>query len=249
MEQQHNAEEILERLLSAAGLRRDAQLAALLGVSPQAISQARKKNRVPESWLVRMASRYRLPVDWLLYGDASLDNPAHGGRPASGTAIRTAPPGLLSLRGAPSLPDAEAPSIEVAMVPLVAASLSAGSGSLESEGDVLDYFAFHHHWLCRKGNPEQMVLMKVHGDSMEPAICHGDMVLIDQGKTKIYGHTIYAVGVNEEIYVKQVETLPGNRMLLRSLNERYTPIEVDLRGDMADSVRIIGKVIWWCREA
>ena len=50
-------------------------------------------------------------------------------------------------------------------------------------------------------------------------------------------------------FIKQIETLPGHRMLLRSLNERYEPIEVDLRGDMAESVRIIGKVIWWCREA
>ena len=76
-----------------------------------------------------------------------------------------------------------------------------------------------------------------------------DMALIDQSKQQIYPHTIYAVGVNEEIYIKQIETLPGHRMLLRSLNERYEPIEVDLRGDMAESVRIIGKVIWWCREA
>lgn len=82
-----------------------------------------------------------------------------------------------------------------------------------------------------------------------PEICHGDMALIDQSKQQIYPHTIYAVGVNEEIYIKQIETLPGHRMLLRSLNERYEPIEVDLRGDMAESVRIIGKVIWWCREA
>ena len=46
-----------------------------------------------------------------------------------------------------------------------------------------------------------------------------------------------------------METLPGHRMLLRSLNERYEPIVLDLLGDMAESVRIIGKVICWCREA
>ncbi len=82
-----------------------------------------------------------------------------------------------------------------------------------------------------EGNPDKMVLMKVYGDSMEPEICHGDMALKrDQSKQQIYPHTIYAVGVNEEIYIKQIETLPGHRMLLRSLNERYEPIEVDLRG-------------------
>ena len=57
------------------------------------------------------------------------------------------------------------------------------------------------------------------------------------------------MGVNEEIYIKQIETLPGGRLVLRSLNERYAPIEVSLRGDLADSVRVIGRVIWWCREA
>ncbi len=68
---------------------------------------------------------------------------------------------------------------------------------------MLDYFAFRSEWLCRKGNPDRMVLMKVYGDSMEPEIRHGDMALIDQSKQQIYPHTIYAVGVNEEIYIRR----------------------------------------------
>jgi len=134
------------------------------------------------------------------------------------------------------------------MVPLVGARLAAGPGSLMTEGDVKGYFAFRQDWLCRKGDPDRMVLMKVFGDSMEPDIRHGDMVLVSQSATQIYGHAIYAVGVNEEIYIKQIETLPGGRLVLRSLNPRYEPIEVSLGGDLADSVRIIGRVIWWCRE-
>ena len=55
--------------------------------------------------------------------------------------------------------------------------------------------------------------------------------------------------MNEEIYIKQIETLPGGRLVLRSLNRNYDPVEVDLQGDLADSVRVIGRVIWWCREA
>ena len=113
----------------------------------------------------------------------------------------------------------------------------------------MDYFAFRSDWVCHRGNPENMVLMRVTGASMEPDIRHGDIVLVDQGKTQIYGHALYAVGVNDEIYIKQVETLPGRRLVLRSLNSRFHPIEVDLRGDLADSVRIIGRVLWWCREA
>jgi phage repressor protein C with HTH and peptisase S24 domain len=134
------------------------------------------------------------------------------------------------------------------MVPLVAARLAAGKGSLETEGEVLSYFSFRNDWLSRKGDPDKMVLMKVCGDSMEPDIRHGDMVLVDQSKSQIYGHAIYAMGINEEIYIKQVETLPGGKLVLRSRNPEYEPIHVDLHGDLADSVRVIGRVIWYCRE-
>lgn len=223
---------ILDRLLSGAGLHRDAQLASLLGVSPQAVSQARRKRKIPEGWVVRVAQQCNLSMDWLMFGKEEAGPPS-----------TPAPQAPSTPAGAP-LPD-----LDLLCIPLVAASLSAGSGSLQTEGEVLDYFAFRSEWLCRKGNPDRMVLMKVYCDSMEPEIRHGDMALIDQSKQQIYPHTIYAVGVNEEIYIKQIETRPGHRLVLRSLNERYEPIEVDLRGDMAESVRIIGKVIWWCREA
>jgi phage repressor protein C with HTH and peptisase S24 domain len=138
---------------------------------------------------------------------------------------------------------------DIVLLPLVAARLAAGRGSLETSGELVGHFAFRSDWINRRGNPENMVLMRVTGDSMEPEIRHGDMVLIDRGKTQIYGHALYAVGVNDEIYIKEVETLPGRRLVLRSLNSRYNPIEVDLREDLANSVRIIGRVLWWCREA
>lgn len=245
MPSESDSNAILDRLLSGAGLHRDAQLAALLGVSPQAVSQARRKRKIPEGWVVKIAQQCGLSMDWLMFGKGDEPTPAAQVSPAAASSAVQDPP-----VSQPSTPSGMAvPDLDLLCIPLVAASLSAGTGSLQTEADVLDYFAFRSDWLCRKGNPDKMVLMKVYGDSMEPEICHGDMALIDQSKQQIYPHTIYAVGVNEEIYIKQIETLPGHRMLLRSLNERYEPIQVDLRGDMAESVRIIGKVIWWCREA
>lgn len=228
--------QVLDRLLQGTGLRRDSQLAELLGVSPQAVSQARRKGRVPDGWVLRLASRFNLSTDWIYFGRGEARS-AEAGASHAGTVF-----------GEARLPGA-AGNLEMAFVPLVSARLAAGMGSLESGGDVEGYFAFRQEWLCRKGDPERMVLMKVFGDSMEPDIRHGDMVLVNQAQTAIFGHAIYAVGVNEEIYIKQVETLPGGRLVLRSLNRNYAPIEVDLRGDLADSVRILGRVIWWCREA
>ncbi len=245
--------DILDHLLHLFGFTRDIQLATKLGVSPQAISQARRKNKIPESWLLRIARTDNISLDALLAStpqhslNESLLTPVPQSTQAQPhTPLLSSPPVQAQLMR----PQSSQSDIDFLLVPLVAARLSAGAGSLESESEILDHFAFQRDWLARKGNPDQMVLMRVYGDSMEPTIRHNDMVLVDQGKTHIVPHTIYAVGFNEEIYIKQLETLPGHRMILRSHNERYDPIEVNLRNAEADNaVRIIGKIIWWCREA
>ena len=235
----------LDRLLQGAGLRRDSQLAEILGVTPQAVSQARRKGRIPDGWVLKIAAQFGLSTDWIFFGKeaAASGTSAPSSFEEEDTKARRA-------RGSSFFGEVGGSSdpIDVVMVPLVAARLAAGKGSLETEGEVLSYFSFRNDWLSRKGDPDKMVLMKVCGDSMEPDIRHGDMVLVDQSKSQIYGHAIYAMGINEEIYIKQVETLPGGKLVLRSRNPEYEPIHVDLHGDLADSVRVIGRVIWYCRE-
>jgi len=246
--------ETLDRLLQGAGLRRDSQLAELLGVSPQAVSQARRKGRIPDGWVLKVAAQYGLSTDWIFFGKAPGNVPAEAAPAAKADAKADAQRAETDMRRSRGrsffgeVPAGSDDSIDVVMVPLVGARLAAGRGSLETGGEVQSYFSFRTDWLCRKGDPDKMVLMKVCGDSMEPDIRHGDMVLVDQSKTQIYGHAIYAMGINEEIYVKQVETLPGGTLVLRSRNPEYEPIRVDLHGDLADSVRVIGRVIWCCRE-
>ncbi len=237
-----SSHDTLDRLLQGVGLRRDSQLAEVLGVSPQAVSQARRKGRIPDGWVLRLAARFGLSTDWIFFG---RDPENTSGKAAGGENEQRLARGQ-SLYG--EVQAGKEKSIDLVMVPLVAARLAAGTGSLETEGEVLSYFSFRQDWLCRKGNPDKMVLMKVCGDSMEPDIHHDDMVLVDQGKNQLYGHAIYAMGINEEIYIKQVESLPGGELILRSRNPAYSPIHVDLHGDLAQTVRIIGRVIWCCRE-
>jgi len=241
-EQAKKAERILARLKQAAQCSSDAAMAAFLGITHQALSRARSSGKVPSAWIPLVAEKTGASTDWLFFGRGSMrpEPAAH-----SGEVRATTPPRLPAHLREPH----DAKNADLVLVPLVAARLAAGSGSLENGGELVEHFAFQSDWICRRGNPEKMVLMRVTGDSMEPEIRHDDMVLIDRGKTQIYGHAFYAIGVNDEIYIKEVETLPGQRLVLRSLNSRYSPIEVDLRGDLADSVRIIGRVIWWCREA
>lgn len=137
--------------------------------------------------------------------------------------------------------------VDMMFVPLVEARLSAGTGSLETSADGERKYAFRSDFLHRKGSPNKMVLMRVSGDSMEPEIKDGDVVLLDQGKTTILPGRMYAVGIEEAIYVKQIDTIPG-KLILKSMNQAYPPIEVDMRGDLAEQARVIGQVLWVGRE-
>lgn len=130
-------------------------------------------------------------------------------------------------------------------VPKVAARLCAGGGSFEVDAHIEDYQAFKRQWLMRKGSPEHMVMMDVFGNSMEPEIKEGDSVLVDQQQQAIIAGGIYAVGVEDTVMVKRMEKRP-NALVLLSDNTDYAPIV--LQGDELDTVRIIGKVVWSCRE-
>jgi phage repressor protein C with HTH and peptisase S24 domain len=92
-----------------------------------------------------------------------------------------------------------------------------------------------------------MVLMRVDGDSMEPEIHHGDVVLIDQSQTTPRAGAMFAVGVEDLVYIKMVDALPG-KIILKSCNDSYRPLEIDARGDLADGIRIVGKAVWLGRE-
>jgi phage repressor protein C with HTH and peptisase S24 domain len=130
-------------------------------------------------------------------------------------------------------------------IPKVAARLSAGTGSFECEQAVSEYLSFQSSWLARKGSAASMVAMEVFGHSMEPVIHEGDTVLIDQSQKNILAGAIYAVGVEDTIMVKRLVIHP-DKLVLCSVNKDFQPIY--LEADLLSKVRILGKVIWSCRE-
>ncbi|MDD6088225.1 MAG: S24 family peptidase [Desulfovibrionaceae bacterium] len=203
---------ILDDLIAALGFRRDMQLAAWLGISTQAVSQARRKGKVPESWIVKAAEKTGLSMDELYFG-RKLSDPA---------------------------------DIRLLRIPLVSSRMILRDGLTEAKQEILDYICFRESWLRKRGDPNGMVLMYMSGDSMEPSIFHNDLILIDKNRTEIEPHTVYAVSVDNGIYIKELENSPGHILVLRSYNPRYAPMEIDLNGPLAESVKVIGKILWWC---
>jgi phage repressor protein C with HTH and peptisase S24 domain len=230
------------RLKEATGARTDTELARLIGLKQSSISTAKAKRTLPSGWMVEVSKRFNVSTDWLFFGIGSMQR--SNAHPAPAPPDKICPIPLSE----PQWMDPEAaPALGYTLVPKVKARLAAGTGSLETEGEVIGYYAFKTDFLRRKGRAKKMVLMDVVGDSMEPVLMEADSVLIDESQNEIISGGLFAIGIEQEVFIKYLDRIPG-KLVLRSRNERYMPIEVDMNGQISDSVRIIGRVVWSCRE-
>lgn len=223
-----SAEAVLARMLTATGIKSQSELARVLGIGRQAVTDAKKRSHIPADWYLHLCRQYGLNPQWLESGLGSM---------------------YIAGQERAASPSARAPSAhagEFSYVPKVRARLSAGGGSLLVDETIETYYAFRHAWLKRKGQISQMRLMRVSGDSMEPTLRDEDVVLIDLSQTEVYTGKIYAVGIDEEIVVKRLDKKPGTLVLVSDNRQFYPPLEVRL--DEESNVRVLGRVIWMSRE-
>lgn len=204
-----------KRLRDATTITSQANLAKVLSVSRSAITQAKRNDSIPQKWIFELSRTHNLNPAWLEKGTW------------------------------PKFSNQNNYQEIFLQVPKVRARLSAGGGSFETKPEIEEFYSFRNDWLSKKGKSEDMVLMDIIGNSMEPELKERDTVLIDQSQKAVLAGAIYAVGLDDTIVVKRLEKRPKELVLL-SENRSYPPIS--FRGEEMNSVRIIGKVIWICRE-
>lgn len=244
-------EVFLDRLRAAGLIRTQADLAQALGVDRSAITQAKRRDQIPEKWLATLARRLDLSPRWLESGVLPMRM-----APPSGKDESAFPPPRLARFGrseelggprqsnAPQGGGGLGP--DFFRVPLVEARLSAGGGSLLTSSASRDSgLSFRRDWLARKGPPERLALMQVMGDSMEPELRDGDLALVDQSPRQPRSGEVWAAALSDAVVVKRLELRPGLALLL-SDNPAYGPVVV--QGDELDAMRLIGKVVWSCRD-
>jgi len=187
-------ESFLQRVFEATGITSQTELASVLKINRSAITQARKKNSIPDKWILQLYKTFALNPDWVETGSG----PTFIKKSVSNDSI-------------------------FKNIPKVKARLSAGGGSFEVGSEVEGYYAFRKDWLTTKGSQNKMVLMDIFGNSMEPEMKDGDTILIDESQKDILAGAIYAVGIDDTIMVKRVEKHP-NKLVLLSDNKDYSPI-------------------------
>lgn len=215
------------------------QLADQLGVSLTSV-QNYESGRIPNGEiLVKLAAALFCTPEWLVSGQGEMRRGAVGG-PEQAKAGQSRPEQGEHIYN-------DMIDCELVMVPLVKARLSAGSGSFETNGDSERHYAFRSEWIRSKGNAQAMVLMRVAGDSMEPEIKDKDVVLIDTSNMTPQPGRMFAVAVEDLVYLKKVDAEPG-KLILSSANPAYAALEIDARGDRSTGIRIIGRAVWVGRD-
>jgi len=121
------------------------------------------------------------------------------------------------------------------LVPLLNQSLSAGKGDILPEDDIIHGFIEVPEKL--REYKDNLAGLYVHGDSMEPTLNNGDMIICDScGWDKQEG--LYAIRMNGNGYVKRIQ-VSAKKILIKSDNPKYDTIQEPIE---SDSIQIIGKV-------
>jgi hypothetical protein len=64
---------ILDRLMQAARASGPSDLAKLLDVSPQAVYDAKRRDKVPDAWVRLVAEQSGVSADWLFFGEREAE--------------------------------------------------------------------------------------------------------------------------------------------------------------------------------
>lgn len=131
--------------------------------------------------------------------------------------------------------------VPVARIEIGASAGPGGVAEIEEHGRPIGFDAA---WLRDLGvrRPSSLSVIRVAGDSMEPTLCDGDDILVDQTVATVREEGIYVLRVDDLLVVKRL--IPDRRLVppfrISSDNERHPDIVIS---DPA-SVRVIGRVLW-----
>ena len=118
---------------------------------------------------------------------------------------------------------------------LVTEKVAAGVGYSYGNNEVTSFYT------DRDDLMQHDMATRVFGDSMEPELLDGDIILLKQGYDNVNGD-IYVIDYDGKSYVKKLYN-DGNRFVLKSINKKYSDIII-YTSDIQDTYfNIVGKVV------
>lgn len=228
-----------ERITEALGLLKSkgisqVQVASDLDISPQAITNWKKKGKIGKEGLLYLSENSGLSASYI-QGAAALGaiprNPRvnieyNAGE--SGGAYETSP---------------------FVSVPMVESFYHGGNGDgleHQDEPTFLKSLSFRRDWLEYMGfDITQLKVAMVHGQSMEPTLNEADVILVDKRQSDIStieNGAIYALVFKGKPLVKRVYKQELGGVALESDNKSFK--DMDFSEEETKEIEFIGRVVW-----
>jgi phage repressor protein C with HTH and peptisase S24 domain len=207
------------------------RLARAMAVSPSAFRKWLRGEAEPSrERLVALAEAAKVGIAWLATGEGPaplFESPTPGGgRARSGDADRGVDPSRFIV------------------LPKQAEGAAAGTGAPAPPRPETEYIAFRHDWVraTLRIEPGDLILETAVGESMQPTIRDGDLLLVDTTDRGFSSFGVYVLEIAGERLVKRVQRKLDGTLVLISDNHTYQPDQVS--GDMLEGVTVIGRIVW-----
>lgn len=216
-----------ERLKEARKKRKLTQirLAEITDV-PQSTIQAIESHKVKETrHLFRLAKGLNVDPEWLAVGAGEMERMGqdHSGHPVVQEESEE--------YGAQPI------------IPVYAITAGMGRGRFVESEQVLKIVVVNQSTLRDmrlSGTGHGIVAIYADGESMEPTIPPKSIVFVDRNQRDLRDG-VYLVRLENMVYVKRIQRLPGHKVKVISDNPIYGTFDVDLKN--GDDFEILGKVV------
>ncbi|WP_052494018.1 S24 family peptidase [Nitrosospira sp. NpAV] len=133
---------------------------------------------------------------------------------------------------------------EFVQVPRYDLHASAGHGSVVHSEQIVDHWAFRSEWIRNAlgVSAKDLALISVKGDSMEPTLTSGDMILVDIRNGRIEDNAIYVLQHDGDLLVKRIQRKLDGTVTVISDNKQYDSEVLNRAG--AAALRVVGRVVW-----
>lgn len=139
-------------------------------------------------------------------------------------------------------------------LPLYDIAAGAGSGKWNDDARVKSWLSFRRDWLSQLvGAANGLSLITVDGDSMEPTLKSGAVVMVRDIETFNFSDGIYFMLLNgrhviKRIQRKSLQMIENGQTQLNitvvSDNDAYAPIDVTLRNETLNETTVLARAVW-----
>ncbi len=224
-ESNNRFDEAFDRIKKSTGMRTQVEIAKLLDIRQSSISDAKRRQSIPDSWLIKLYQVYNLNPNWILDGEL----PQFLGEQRGGAM-------LVRETG-----DSYGRKPKHYQLPVCAMALP------EDSQDGWQETVIETITIPEQFHRPALLVVRMDENDMEPLIHRGAYVGIDKDRRTIRSGALYALDMPVEglVIKRLLHDAENSRFVLRSDNPAHTDQMI-----AADSAveRVVGRVAWVLQE-